>query len=148
MRSLKINVLFILAITLLCRTALGQQYKLAPLRVVASKLISDVKAAKTSKPGITATELAAAANIMLDKGGINFAMSFDPATCDRLRKVKAEQKDPTAPLVVGATLKSVDQDGASLALPEPVFPNSDTCNCYIELPVLQVTDSDFITVIS
>ncbi|HUR96622.1 MAG TPA: hypothetical protein VMZ26_01015 [Pyrinomonadaceae bacterium] len=126
----------------------AQQYKLAPLKVTRSTFIEQVKALRAANPKMTPEDLVAAANALLDKNGVNFAISFDAATCDRLRKVKSEQKDPTVPLTIGATLKSVDAEGAALALPEPLLQPFHNCNCYIELPLLQVTDSDFIAVIS
>lgn len=128
-------------------TAFSQQYKAAPLKVTRSTFIEQVKALRAANPKMTADELAAAANVLLDKNGVNFAISFEAATCDRIRKVKNEQKDPKAPLSIGATLKSVEAEGASLALPEPELTSFYNCNCFIELPLLQMTDVDFISVI-
>ena len=43
--------------------------------------------------------------------------------------------------------EGVEADLAALALPEPLFASPECGGCYIELPILQVTDKDFITVI-
>ncbi|MGQ0541308.1 MAG: hypothetical protein ACT4O9_05575 [Blastocatellia bacterium] len=113
-----------------------------------STLIDQLKALKTANPKMTATEFAEKANVLLDANGIGFAISFDSTACERLKKVKEQLKDPNAPLKLGATLKSVDAEGASLALPEPLFASTECGGCYIELPLLQVTEKDFITMIA
>ena len=137
-------------ITVLCIAAsqANAQYKADAIKVARSTVVDQLKALRSANPKMTSAEFAAAANELLDKSGINFAMSFDSGTCDRIKKVKMEQKDPNAPLKIGATLKSIDAEGASLSLPEPRFPSSGDCNCYVELPLLQMTDADFITIIS
>lgn len=122
-------------------------YKPEPLPVRRSNLITELKALRAAKRDLNPVQFAEAANVILDKSGINFAASFDSATCERINKIKGERKDPNAPLLLGATLKSVDAEGASLALPEPVFP-SGNCGCHVELPLLQATDKDFIALIS
>jgi hypothetical protein len=124
------------------------QFKADALRLGQSTFVEQLKALRSANPQMTPSQVVTAANGLLDKTGINFAMLFDSATCERLKKVKMEQKDPNAPLKLGATLKSVDAEGAALSLPEPKFPASADCNCYIELPMLQMTDVDFITIIS
>ena len=145
--SWKINFILPVVCCLLLHSHSTAQYKAAPLPVKSSTFADQVKALRAAKPAASAAELAAGANSILDASGINFAIVLDAGTCDRIRKAKEQQKDPKAPLTIGATLKSVDAEGASLALPEPRFPASD-CNCYMELPLLQITDVDFITVIS
>ncbi len=142
---------FVITISLslfLSSSLFAQMAKLAPFEVGKSTLIEQIKAVKTSNPKIKAAEFAAAANMLLDKNGIAFAFSFDAATCERITKIKNERKDPNTPLRLGATLKSVDAEGASLALPEPMFASAECGGCYIELPTLQVTAKDFITVLA
>lgn len=124
---------------------LGQQVKMSALPVTRSDFVDKLKKLKASNPKATTEELLAAANDLVDKDGIPFAISFDAATCERLRKVKEQQKDPNAPLRLGATLKSVDADGAALSLPEPKFAAKECGDCFVELPLLSVTDKDFIT---
>lgn len=141
---------FVLTISLslfLSFSLFAQMAKLAPFEVGKSTLIEQIKAVKAANPKLTAAEFSAAANALLDKNGVTFAFSFDAATCERITKIKNERKDPSAPLRLGATLKSVDAEGAALALPEPVFASAECGGCYIELPTLQVTAKDFITVI-
>jgi hypothetical protein len=125
----------------------GQSAKLAPLEVKRSTLIEQIKVLKAANPKITPKEWAAAANGLLDTNGLSFAVLLDTSTCDRIRKVKAEQKDPNAPIRLGVSLKSVDAEGASLALPTPTVAAPECGGCYVELPLLQITDSDFITLI-
>jgi len=147
MKLKRISYGVLLVLSLAVSSAYSQQYKPEPLPVRKSNLITELKALRAAKPNINPAQLAEAANVILDNSGINFAASFDSATCERIKKIKAERKDPNAPLALGATLKSVDAEGASLALPEPVFSSGD-CGCYVELPLLQATDKDFIALIS
>ena len=127
--------------------AFGQQYKAAPLQVKRSTLIEDIKQLKAANPKITTDELVAAANALLDKEGVNASISFDAATCENIKKVRAGRKDPNAPIRLSATLKSVDEP-APLALPEPQFVSDDCGGCFIDIPVVQLTANDFVTVIS
>lgn len=129
-------------------TTFAQIAKLAPFEVRKSTLVEQIKGIKVVNPKLTQTEFANAANALLDKIGIAFAFYFDAATCERIAKIKNGRNDPKAPLKLGATLKSVETEGASLALPEPLFASPECGGCYIELPALQVTENDFITVIA
>lgn len=124
---------------------LGQQVKMSALPVTRSEFVDKLKKLKAGNSKATPDELIAAANELVDKDGIPFAISFDAATCEKLRKAKEQLKDPNGPLTLGATLKSVDADGAALSLPEPKFAAKECGDCYVELPLLSVTDSDFIT---
>jgi hypothetical protein len=106
------------------------------------------KGAENCKSKITPEEWAKAANDLLDKNGGQFRFSFDSATCDKIKKLRDERKDPTAPIRLGATLKSVDAEAAKLALPEPQSASDDCGGCFMEIPVLQLTDKDFVTVVN
>jgi len=142
----KRRVLPQLIIILLCAgNGFGQQVKMSALPVTRSGFIDKLKQLKTTNANATVEQLAAVANELVDKNGLPFSISFDAATCERLRKVKEQLKDPNAPLKLGATLKSVDADGAALSLPEPLFASKECGDCFVELPLLQVTDKDFIT---
>lgn len=147
MRSIRISLVVGLIVCAIASEAVGQQFKAGRFTVEGSRFVTLVKDLRASNPKITPAALAEAANSILDKTGMPYAVSFDAATCERLGKIKAAQKDPNAPLALGATLKSVDAEGASLSLPEPVFAPGD-CGCYVELPLLQVTDKDFIAIVS
>lgn len=130
-----------------CITGSAQQFKAAPLPVQKSQFTDQLKALRAADPKMPLADFVAAANDLLDKHGIGFAISLDAATCEKVRKVREQTKDPSAVIALGATLRSVDADGASLRLPAPAFPSGD-CGCYVELPMLQITGDDFITVIS
>lgn len=123
----------------------AQQVKMSALQVTRSEFTNKIKELRSANAKLTPAEFAEAANALMDKDGLPFTMSFDANTCQRLRSVKQQQKDPNAPLRLGATLKSVDAEGASLALPEPQFASTECGDCFVELPLLQVTDKDFIT---
>jgi hypothetical protein len=124
----------------------GQMYRPAPLPISKSVLIAQLKQLRAVEPKVT-DKLIETANAILDKNGLDFALSLDATTCETIRKAKEQRKDPSAPLNLSATLRSVEAEGASFFLPDPVFPQA-ACSCYIEVPLLQVTDKDFIAVIS
>ena len=50
---------------------------------------------RSSNPKLSTNDLVKSANELLDKAGIGFAISLDAATCERLRVIKAAQKDPS-----------------------------------------------------
>jgi len=146
MRKLGIKLVSVLLIVVGSTQILAQKVEIAPFQVKPSTLIGQIKALRTANPKITAAELAKAADAFLEKNGLPFRLSFDAATCERIRKVRDQQKDPAAPLRLGATLKSVEADRAGLALPSP---QSLSCgDCFVELPVLAITDSDFVTIVN
>ena len=148
MRSIKASIAVLVFLTIACCVAgFAQQFKSAPLTVQRSAFIDQLKALRAADPKMPPSEFAAAANTLLDKHGIGFAVLLDATTCEKVRKAKEQTKDPSAIVTLGATLRSVDAEGASLTLPAPTVPSGD-CGCYIELPILQMTEKDFITVIS
>lgn len=123
----------------------AQQVSLAPIRVGTSSLVEEIKAFKSSNPNIKPADLAARANQALEKSGLNFELHFDAGTCVKVTAAKARAKDPNSPILLNGTLKSVDGEAASLALPEARF--TDCGGCYMLMPLLQITTSDFVTVI-
>ncbi len=144
-----INCAIIMAvITVGGLSAFGQQAKMAPLSVHRSTLVEQLKGLRSSDPRLTADEFAEAANIILDKVGMNFSISLDPASCELLRARKAAQKDPSEPLRISGKLNSVDADTASLSLPEISFAAKDCGGCFVELPLLEITDKTLVTIIS
>ena len=126
----------------------GQKVEIDPLSVKSSTFVEQLKVLKNSNPKQSPEDLAKAANLLLDKTGISFVMSFDTKTCERLRTAKAAQKDPSLPLKLNGKLSSVDAEGASLAFPEPHFASIGCGDCFVELPVLEITDKTFVTVIN
>src|SRR5688572_26533361 len=148
MRSMKTNIAVSVGVIIACCIAgSAQQFKPAPLPVHRSRFTDQLKAVRAADPRMPLADFVTSANVLLDKHGIGFTVSLDAATCERVRKVKEQLKDPSATVTLGATLRSVDADGASLTLPAPTFPSGD-CGCHIELPMLQITEKDFITVIA
>lgn len=138
---------FLLLFVSLPAAAHAQQVVLAPLPVERSPLIEKLVELKRSGRTASADELAAAADEVLQKFGIDFAFSLDAATCTRLNELRLKQKDPNAPLGLGGTLQSIGGDRAKLALPDPVFLTSECGGCLISLPVLQVATRDLIVIV-
>jgi|SRR5215204_5099958 len=125
----------------------SQQFKGAPLPIQASTFINDIRAFRQANPKTSPAELVSVANRSLNKSGINFSLSIDAATCAKIRGVKQKQADPTAPVHLGGSLKSVEGERAQLALPDAKFAPDECGGCYLDIPMLQITKSDFITLL-
>lgn len=136
-------VTFLLALTPV--TGFSQQYRIDPITVQPSGFIARLKELRAKEAN--STDLVEKANALLNAEGIGYNISFDAGTCQKLREAKEKMADKTAPLKVGATLKSVDAEGAALTLPSPDIRSEECGGCSIELPLLQLTQNDFIAVI-
>lgn len=141
------STFFLLSILILPADVFSQQVKVDPFPIQSSTVLEDLKNLKTANPKISAIELAAAGNEMLDKKGLNFAFAFDAATCEKIKAAKAKQKDPNAPLKITAQLKSVEAETAYVVLPS-IYLESNACGrCLTTIPLLEATAQDFITII-
>lgn len=125
----------------------GQLVDMMPFGVKESALIDQIKLLRSSNPKVTEAELAKAANDLLAKHGVAYKIYFDAATCQKIRAVKQSQKDPRAPVKLGVSLQSAGAEKAALALPQPILTTPECGDCYVELPVLEMTASDFVTLI-
>lgn len=143
------NGLIVVCILLLfgSSSAYSQQFKAQAFRVNESTLLSQLVLLKAANQSMSATDLAAASDALLTKTGLPFEIFFDAITCDNLKKARDAAKDPTAPLSLSTTLQSIDADRAGLILPFPKFMNQDCGSCGISLPILQITNTDFITLV-
>ena len=142
------KLLFSLFLTLFCSLTLpAQTVRMNGYPVQSSTFIEQVKALKTANPKLTPDEWAKAADDLLAKNGINAVISFDLATCDKIKQVRDARKDPSSPIKLNATLKSVEAESASLILPAPQCASDDCGACFVEVPVLQITEKDFVAVV-
>lgn len=126
----------------------GAQARMNAFVVHRSILAGEAIAFKAAHPTITPNEFATAVNDMLVRDGLRFTIGLDKETCENIKKVKQQQKDPSKPVNLGVTLRSVDAEGARLVLPEPKFTTIECGECFVELPILEMTEKDFITIIS
>lgn len=136
-----------LAIFILAADCTGQMVSMMPFGVQESALIDQIRMLRTSNPKVTAVELARSANDLLAKHGIAYKVYFDPVTCQKIRSVKQSQKDPNAPIKLGVSLQSAGAEKAALALPQPMLTTPECGDCFVELPVLEMTGVDFVTLI-
>lgn len=138
-----------LAITIFAAAfeCVGQLVSMMPFGVKESALVEQIKTLRSANPKITPEELAKAANDLMIKNGIAYKLYFDSATCQKIRTVKQTQKDPKAPIKLGVTLQSAGAERAALALPQPILTTPECGDCYVEMPILEMTDTDFVTLI-
>lgn len=145
---MKTKILSLISITfVLAMNSAAQLVTMMPFGVHESALIEQIKSLRSSNPKITAAELAKSANELFTKNGIAFKIYFDVATCQKIRAAKQSQKDPNAPIKLGTSLQSVGAHKASLALPQPILPPPQCGNCYVEMAILEMTDTEFVTLI-
>jgi hypothetical protein len=139
------SLAFIIAFAVSAVTA--QQFKASAFSVSNSPLLTEIKAAKAANPKMTTAELVTAANAALQKLGFSFIFTFDPATCATLEKAYAERKPGQPPPKLSATLSSVAGEKAPIIIPEPAAVAGECTKCYVTLPVLEITGTDFITIV-
>lgn len=143
----RISSLLSIVLIPLAMDCAGQMVSMMPFGVQESALIEQITRLRASNPKVTAAELAKSANDLLTKHGIAYKLYFDPATCQKIRAVKQSQKDPNAPIKLGASLQSAGGEKAALALPQPILTTPECGDCFVELPVLEMTAADFVTLI-
>ncbi|MGD9561099.1 MAG: hypothetical protein AB7F88_02640 [Pyrinomonadaceae bacterium] len=121
-----------------------QMVSLSPFDIAPPTILSEVKAFRAANPKMPAVEFVNAANKLLEKQGIAFTFSFDDATCQAIeRSIKSLKKTPPK-LSLKTKLRSVGGEPASLTLPPADFANSECSKCSITLPVLELTDNEFV----
>lgn len=143
-----LKVIPALVFLLMCAASVfAQKVDINPLTVNKTNIIDDLKKIKTANPKIAPEEFVVVANALLEKKGMPFVFAFDAATCLKIEQAKKARKDQNAPLNLRTALKSVAGEAASLLLPEPGFDRSECAPCYVALPILELTDKDFITLV-
>jgi hypothetical protein len=145
---LRANKAALTALTILCLAAniFSQQFSLGSFSIESSPLIKELRSIRSAQPQITADEFVNAANAALERNGLGFAFYLSAATCEKLQAAYAARKPKDPPPALKATLNSVGGEKAGLLFPPP---DSSSCMpCSVNLPALQVTPQDFITIIS
>ncbi len=122
----------------------AQMVSMNPFDIAPPTVLSDVKALRAANPKLTSVELVDAANKLLEKQGIAFTFSFDEATCLAIDKSIKSMKNPPAKLNLRTKLKSVGAEPATLTLPPADFANNECSKCSVTLPVLELTDKEFV----
>ncbi len=144
---MKLRFVLIALVLLPAIPVAAQQAKIAPLPVQPSKFIDELRALKAGNPKMSPADLVIEGNKLLDKQGMNFSISLDQATCTKIRDIKQKQTDPNAPVRLSGALKSVEGERANLALPDARVASDECGGCYMEIPLLQITRTDFITIL-
>ncbi len=125
----------------------SQRVDVKPFAIDKTDLIADLKSLKNSKPKMTTEEFVKDSNALLDKKGINFVVGFDSATCQKIEQIKKSQKHQSQPLNLRTTIKSSVGEAASLALPEAKFEKTECFSCFVNLPFVEITQSEFVTIV-
>lgn len=125
----------------------AQKVDIKPFAVAQTNTVDELRKIKSVNPKIATEEFVKTANSLLEKKGMNFVFAFDADTCRKIEQAKKARKDQNAPLNLRTALKSATGEPASLLLPEPGFDRSECASCYVSMPVLELTDKDFITIV-
>ena len=131
-------------IAFLSATASGQLVSMSPFDIAPPTILADIKTHRAVNPKMTSTELVEVANKLLEKQGIAFTFSFDEATCLAIDKSIKGMKDPASNLNLRTKLRSVGAEPATLTLPPADFANNECSKCTVTLPVLELTDMEFV----
>lgn len=142
-RFTRIHLLILVSI-IFPPSSFGQMVTMSPLDIAPPTVFADVKALKTANPKMTSTELVDAANAILAKQGIAFTFSFDDATCLAIDKAIKSLKNPPPKVNLKTKLRSVGAEVANLTLPPADFANNECSKCSVTLPVLELTEKDFV----
>jgi hypothetical protein len=124
----------------------GQKVTIKPFAVYSSTLLEELKTLKSSNPKLSTTELVKNANALLQKRGLNYSFALDASVCKKVEDLKKNQKTPNSPITLNAKLNSFEGDTTNITLP-PVRFGKDAGKCFSLLPLLEVTQNDFVTII-
>jgi hypothetical protein len=144
MISFKSSFSHIFLTTFLSASLFGQMVSLSPFDIAPPTVLLDVKAIRTANPKMSSTELVDAANKLLERQGIAFTFSFDEATCLAIDKSIKSLKNPPSKLNLRTKLQSIGGEPAMLTLPPADFNNPECAKCSVSLPVLELTDKEFV----
>ncbi|CAN5610307.1 hypothetical protein BH24ACI3_BH24ACI3_17580 [soil metagenome] len=134
-----------LCIALISFAANGQIARFDPLAIDSTTLMSELVALSSKEEAKDPAAFAAKANELLNKYGLGYTISLDAGTCAKIREAKSKLKDPNEPIRLGTQLQSLGQERAVLSLPPPTIRPDHCGGCEITLPILQLSDSEFIT---
>ena len=138
-------LLIVLFIIFSAQSFFAQQARLNPFQIKNSTLIEELISHKAANSNQSVEDFVKSANEMLQAKGINYVFGFDAATCQKIEQAKTAQKDKTAPLNLRVSLNSVEGDRTPLILPDAKFEKRECLPCYMELPVFEMTEKDFVT---
>lgn len=144
MISFKRSFSHIFLTAFLSASLFGQMVSMSPFDIAPPTILADIKALRAANPKMTSKELVDTANKLFEKQGIAFTFSFDDATCLAIDKSIKGMKNPPAKLNLRTKLRSVGAEPAALTLPPADFANNECSKCSVTLPVLELTDKEFV----
>lgn len=145
--SLKYSKIFFVIIfySVFTLTTFSQQVTMAPFQIQSSDFESKILRFVEENPKVSTDEVIKKANELILEDGLNFIFAFDKTTCQKISDFKNDKKNKDKPINLTAKLKSTDGELTIVLLPNVKFPKSNCGNCFVEIPVLSITDKFFIT---
>jgi len=132
---------------LLTASVFGQQVKIYPFSVTPSNILDELKKIKISNPNMMAQELSDKGDLSIAAKGLNFVFLFDAEICQTVTGAIQKQKDKSIPVKLNAKINSVEGDIASISLPEIKFDSGGCGKCYVQMPMVEFSDKEFVTFI-
>lgn len=141
MKCIKLKIVLLLII--FCSNVLGQQLKMDLFSIKSSTLIDDLIQKKSENSKITANDLAAFGNEIISNSGVNYQFELSENNCktfsENQQKLKLNQKMPA----FQEKFNQPQGEPITVLLPQVNFINN--CGCYLNIPSLNVIETEFVT---
>ncbi len=145
--KIKFNIFLCSVIFLIVFNAtLFAQAKLNAFPIQSSTLIADLRQRKADNPKITAKELAVAGNEIIANVGVNYNFELSESNCKALSEVRKKLKPDQKMSALRGKLNQPQGSPVDIIFPDVNF--TDNCGCYLNIPSLNVVETDFITKIN
>lgn len=125
----------------------GQQVTMDALRVNTSDLIPELVRLKKEEPDLKPDAFAKRANKLMQVSGFPFTFSFSDTTCDAIARSLKNSKLPVDEQTLKIKLQPLSGPVTSLEIPPADFDSGECSKCSVTLPVLEATDTTFITIV-
>lgn len=124
------------------------QFASSAFNIESPILFDELRSAKISDPQMTPEIFSKKANVLLNKVGLPFTFIFNDEFCDSISRSTSDVKGNNSSKNLQLRLATVGGEPAQLILPPADFSNNQCSKCALTLPVFEVTDKHFISLLS
>lgn len=143
------NIKFIVLVFSLClfvSSNAGAQQATLGFTAEYSNIFELLAEKKTANPKIKPEELAAFANDLLTKKGLNYEFEFLPQICNAVAERRKKLK-PNEPNKIGGKFNLQPKEGDATNIFIPNIESAPCGKCFLTLPVVAADDKEFIALI-
>jgi hypothetical protein len=119
------------------------QARLNAFPIQSSTLIANLRQKKADNPKITAKELAVAGNEIIANVEVNYNFELSERNCKALLEIRKTLKPDQKMSTLKGKLNQPQGNPVDIFFPDINF--TDNCGCYINIPSLNVVETDFVT---